>query len=80
MFLHRGKLAKKHKNTHICRILPKLQHTRFIGQFWLEKILLPDNFFFCSPGCCLWSCQSETDLNWLKNQVKVVGKGKSWLV
>jgi len=40
-----GKIGEKHKNTHICRILPKLQHTRFIGQLWLEKMLLPDNFF-----------------------------------
>ena len=24
-----------------------------------------------SESCCLQSCQTETDLNWLKNQVKV---------
>ena len=25
-------------------------------------------------SCCLQSCQTETDLNWFKNQVKVVGE------
>ena len=27
-----------------------------------------------SESCCLQSCQNETHLNWLKNQVKVVGE------
>ena len=27
-----------------------------------------------SKSFCLRSCQNETDLNWLKNQVKVVGE------
>ena len=37
-----GKIGEKHKNTHICRILPKLQHrTIMVG-----KNAAPGQFFF----------------------------------
>ena len=37
------------KNAHICRILTKLQHAHSIGQFWVGKTPLPDDFIFLEP-------------------------------